>query len=295
MTTTQSVFSTRYPWLSRGVWLVLASQAFLTLSHTLAKLATQTTSTPIIMLMRYALPVGIVTGWVMMRHRSLQPIRGFIRSFSWLLCLRGVLGVASMVCLVMGFRIGAISRIAFLNATSALWALLLAMWWLSERPSRWLVGALGVGFLGMGLIFHPTSSGVSWADGLALASAITTAMVAISLKRLRQTHGSGSIVMGFYVVGLLVMLPLAITQQWPTDWVTWGYLVGLSVAGGVGQWCLSEAYHYLPASGVSGLGMSGVLFFLVSGMMVFGERLQPIEWVGGMLVLGAVLVLSVRR
>jgi len=291
----QTFWRTHSSWVSRGAVLVLASQVFLTISHTFAKLATHTTSTPVIMFMRYALPVVIVSGWVMGRHQSLQPIRGFVRSFSWLLVLRGVLGVSSMWFLVMAFRIGAISRIAFLNATSALWALLLAMWWLSERPSRWVIGALLMGLGGMGLIFHPTSWGLSWADGLALASAITTAMVFLSLKRLRQTHGSGSIVMGFYVVGLLTMLPLALTQTWPTDGVTWGYLVGLSVAGAIGQWCLSEAYHHLPASSVSGLSMSGVLFFLVSGMLVFGERLHPIEWAGGMVVLVSVLVISTRR
>lgn len=277
-----------------GIGLLIGAHLFLAVSHTFAKLATHSVPLSQITTYRYAIPLIGMWGWMVMSHRSVAPIRNFIGSFSWLLVVRGVLGTGSLFCLLAAFKVGAISRVAFLNATSCMWALCLSVVFLKERLGPVVVVAMLTGLWGIYLICHPESGGIGIADGFAIASAITTAFVAISLKSLRRVYSSRDIVMGFYLVGLVLSLPFAIRHGFRGLHEAGWYVVGVAGFGVLGQWCLSESYRYLQAAIVSGLSMCGVLFFLISGMLVFNESFSGMEWMGSAILLGSLIVIAFR-
>ena len=277
-----------------GIGLLMGAQLFLAVSHTFAKLATHSVPLSQITTYRYAIPLIGMWGWMVISHRSVAPIRNFMGSFSWLLVVRGVLGTGSLFCLLAAFKVGAISRVAFLNATSCMWALCLSAVFLKERLRPLVVVAMLTGLWGIYLICHPESGGIGMADGFAIASAITTAFIAISLKSLRRVYSSRDIVMGFYLVGLVLSLPFAIRHGVRgLDEAGW-YMVGVAGFGVLGQWCLSESFRYLQAAIVSGLSMCGVLFFLISGMLVFNESFSGMEWMGSAILLGSLIVIAFR-
>jgi drug/metabolite transporter (DMT)-like permease len=179
------------------------------------------------------------------------------------------------------------ANLAPIFVTLAAWAL-----W-DERPRLGFLLALGGAFCGMLLILVPKLGGGAHAlvgDALGVGTACFYAAYILAVARLRARHGTGSVMFYTTIVFTLLLLPLAVAQKFLPDTLHgWLLLAGCAlVAQVVGQSLIAYALAHLPATfGSVGLYVQ-VVAAAVYARLILGERLAPVQLVGGVIVLAAI-------
>ena len=169
-------------------------------------------------------------------------------------------------------------------------------WLLGERPSRSRLGALGLAVAGLVLMVRFDASGAEpqWM-GAALSAALLVACFQVIAARLLRAcpapvmlaHVQGASALVYLAVGAAVAVPLQ-----------------LSLAG----WAAAVALGLIPSALAMGLVLAGVarvgpsrgaivstlepLLATLWAALLLGERLAPLQLVGGALIVGALGVLA---
>jgi drug/metabolite transporter (DMT)-like permease len=164
-----------------------------------------------------------------------------------------------------------------------------ALW--GERPR--LPFLLALALAGMLLILAPKLGGGGHAllgDALGLGTACFYAAYILAVARLRGRYGTGIVMFVSTLVFTLILLPLALLQKFlPVTAAGWWVLVGCAVTAQVlGQGLIAYALAHLPATfGAVGLYVQ-VVAAGVYAWLLLGERLAPVQIVGGAVVLVAI-------
>jgi DME family drug/metabolite transporter len=171
---------------------------------------------------------------------------------------------------------------------------------LRERPRLSWVVATTVCVLGLALLI---GSGASQPQvdpvglALALASGLGYAVYTVAAKRLMTDgHRSDEVMAGAFSLGGLVLLPVLLTQ--PMSWIATPS--GLAMALWLGLATTTAAYvlfgrglRHLPAGPVTTLVLAEPVVATVLGVVVLGETLPPLGWVGAVLVLAGLVLQGV--
>ncbi|MDI4657191.1 DMT family transporter, partial [Xanthobacter autotrophicus] len=131
--------------------------------------------------------------------------------------------------------------------------------------------------------------------GLALIGAVGAGFAITQVRHLTRTETSEAIVFYFSLVASLAGLATL-----PLGWVMPDgrialILVGMGLAGGVGQICVTAAIRHAPASVVAPFNYSLLLWATVFGIVLFGEWPAPLVVMGAVVVVLAGLVLIWRE
>jgi drug/metabolite transporter (DMT)-like permease len=170
-----------------------------------------------------------------------------------------------------------------------------------ERPRLGFLAAIALAFAGMLLILAPKLGGDSHAllgDALGLGTACFYAAYILAVARLRTRHGTGIVMFASTLVFTLLLLPLALLQQFlPATAHGWWVLIGCAVTAQVlGQSLIAYALAHLPAT-FSAVGLyAQVIAAAAYAWLLLHERLAPVQIAGGVVVLLAIaLARRVRR
>ena len=178
------------------------------------------------------------------------------------------------------------------NCAPVLVTLLAWVLW-GERPRVAFIGVLGLAFGGMLLILAPKLGGGSHAllgDALGLGTAGFYAAYILAVARLRARHSTGSVMFASTLVFTLLLLPLALTQRFlPLTAHGWWLLIGCALSAQLlGQSLIAYALAHLPAAyGAVGLYVQ-VIAAAVYAWLLLGERLAPVQVLGGVVVMAAI-------
>ena len=163
-----------------------------------------------------------------------------------------------------------------------------ALW--RERPRPAFLLSIVLAFGGMLMILAPKLGGGSHAllgDALGLGTACFYAAYIIAVARLRTRHATGIVMFASTLVFTLLLLPLALLQQFlPLDAHGWWLLIGCAlVAQVLGQGLIAYALAHLPATfGAVGLYVQ-VIAAAGYAWLLLSERLTPLQLAGGAVVL----------
>jgi drug/metabolite transporter (DMT)-like permease len=170
-----------------------------------------------------------------------------------------------------------------------------------ERPSAAFMGATALALVGMLLIVSPKfgQGGSAFVgDLLGLGTACFFAAYILAVARLRGRYGTGIVMFNSTVVFTLLLLPLALTQKFVPDTLSgWAIVAGCAVAAQtLGQGLIAYALAHLRPT-FSSLGLLvQTLGAATSAWLVLGERLAPIQIVGGLVIVGGIaLARSARK
>jgi drug/metabolite transporter (DMT)-like permease len=212
----------------------------------------------------------------------------------WLHVFRASAGICSMYLYFYAITHLPLADAVLLNYTSPLFVSLFAIIWLKEELTlqRKLSGLLGI--IGMVCLFHPSSAIASFAGLAGLISGLMAGLALTTVKKLSNTEPGVRIVIMF---ALLASLFSGIPMLWqfvlPSGTV-WLWLLAIGGFGNLGQLCMARAYKLAPASQVSPLGYSGLIFAGLLGFFVWGET--PDLWMlGGMFFIIAAGVIVARE
>lgn len=168
------------------------------------------------------------------------------------------------------------------------------------RVFRW--AAIMVGMVGVGIIIWPRLGGgaeltstAAIGSLLALLAATGWALAQIFMRRLTKTETSGSAVMSFSVVTMLLALATV-----PLGWVIpsaqqWALIVGCGLAGGLGQFCVAESLRHGEASTVAPFEYLTFPIASIAAAVFFGEFPDANVWIGLPFVVAAGLFVIYRE
>lgn len=168
---------------------------------------------------------------------------------------------------------------------------------LGERVGwrRWL--AIAAGFLGVMIVVRPGAEGFAPASLLALLGVV--ALAARDLVTRAVPRDTGSMLLtawGFGAVALVGAAQLAVTggAAVPSS-VEWAWLATALLSGTVGYWLLTESTRLGELSAVMPFRYVRLLFALMIGAIVFGERPDAWTVLGSTVIVGSGLYAFARE
>lgn len=206
---------------------------------------------------------------------------------------RGVSGFVSLFMFFYALTLLPVATAMTLNYTSPLFVALLFSVLARERlrPTVWVTVMLG--FTGAILLLRPTiTPGQLWPALVGLASGAISAVAYWNVRQLVQADEPEERVVFYFALfstaGALVwMLP----QPWHAITLdNVGYLAGVGVFGTVAQLALTRAYGKGPAVVSAALSYSGIVFAAILGIVVFGDALPLVAWLGVALIILAGMI-----
>jgi len=201
----------------------------------------------------------------------------------------------------MAVALGGAGRTSVLVYTMPFWTIVIAWPVLHERVRGLQAAAVVFAFAGLLLVVQPWS----WSGDLtpklwAVLSGFGWAAGTVSMKYFQRERGFDmlSFIAWQMLIGVvpLTVLPFAFdvpATQWSVLQVVYLVLVGVvATAGGFLLWM--KILRWLPA-GTASLNMFAVpVIALVASMVVYGERLTDVEWLGIALIAAGLTLIALQ-
>jgi drug/metabolite transporter (DMT)-like permease len=210
--------------------------------------------------------------------------------------LRGAIGIAMMASFAFALRSLPLTTAYSIFFVAPLLITALSVPILGEHvgPRRWT--AIAIGLLGMLVLLRPSGEGMlSWAALAVLFAATGYAVSAITVRVLARTDSSASM-----IVWLLVMLALgAGALAWP-DWVPlrlqdgW-VILGVGLAGAIGQYAITEAFRAGSASLLAPLEYTALVWGVLLDVSIWGVLPDAVTWLGAGIIVASGLYMLRRE
>lgn len=284
-----------------GVMLGITGILMFSSKAVLVRMAYQYNITPIplmVLRMGFALPIYAVLALVQRPkdRKALRPIHylGLVAS--------GVLGyyLASYLDFI-GLQFVKASLERLLLFSYPIMVLLINRLVYGEVLNRNQYIAIGLTYLGMVITFIPEveglQDGVIWGAVAILGSALAYAMYLVGSGRLIPRFGTGPFTSYCMLVSCsCVLLHFGLTEQesilqYPTP-VYWLGLTMAVVATVVPSYLISAAIRRLGSSTFSAFASLGPVSTILLAYIFLGERLNVFQWMGAVVVIGGVWLLS---
>jgi drug/metabolite transporter (DMT)-like permease len=279
----------------KAVLAALASSGLFAAMAMVARLLSHTLPGHQVALVRFALGVVVVLGFLAVFRADLRP-----RRWGWVIS-RGVFGgIAVLLYFTCIEKIG-VGIATLLNYTAPVWSMTFAWLLLRERPRRHAFVALALTLVGVALVTSGRAG--EWRLGkwelVGACSAVVSGMAITSIRATRRqstdgapSESSWTVFASFTVLGLLTTLPTSIpplgvwTAPTAREWLL------LAVCGCLGvtaQLLMTSAFGRLTAVGMGILQQSTVVLTMVGGLLLFGEPIGPRAAVGSMVTVAGVV------
>jgi drug/metabolite transporter (DMT)-like permease len=277
----------------KSSWMLVAAALFALMS-VLVKHASSTFSPAELVFYRSAFGLVAIWGVIAVSHRRLlSPLATVhIKAHFW----RGLSGFTALVLFFFALSRLPLATAVTLNYTAPLFLAALSAWWLRERHGRGIVGAVLLGFVGIVLLLRPQVQGQDWLPALAgLVSGMLAAVAYVNVKNLGRLGEAE-----WRVVFYFTLLSTAGGAAWMAvagfhlpQAADWPWLIGIGVTATLAQLALTRAYHRGRTLTVGSLAYTTVGLSALYGVLLFGERLPLLAWIG-MAVVAAAGVWAVR-
>jgi drug/metabolite transporter (DMT)-like permease len=264
----------------KSSWMLVAAALF-ALMGVLVKHSSAHFSSAELVFYRSVFGLLAIGGVIAVQHGSLlKPLATpYRRAHFW----RGLSGFVALVLFFYAIARLPLATAVTLNYTAPLFLAALSAWWLHEKHGRGLLGAVGLGFVGIVLVLRPQLQDQAWLPALAgLVSGMLAAVAYVNVKQLgRLGEPEWRVVFYFTLLATLGggawMLLAGFHRPQAADWP---WLIGIGVTATLAQLALTRAYHRGRTLIVGALAYSTVGFSALYGLILFGEALPLAAWTG---------------
>ncbi len=180
----------------------------------------------------------------------------------------------------------------FLQYTAPIYVMLLAYWWLGEKPSRTDWFAMLVIFLGLTLFFGDqlTTEGF-YGNLLAILSGVTSAVMMVAFRAQKNGDPAESNLIAFLVTATFG-LPFVFKETWTVN--SWLILAFLGIVQiGFAFIFFSKGIKHIPALEANLIGTLEPVLNPIWVFLFYGERMGKFALFGGLVVLVGVILSAV--
>ncbi|WP_432480717.1 DMT family transporter [Moraxella sp. ZY200743] len=193
--------------------------------------------------------------------------------------------LAGLVALLMNFYVVLhlpLATASTLQNTSAIFLGLLSIIILKQKPSviSWI--SLILGFLGVVILLKPSQGGDIFAMFIGLTSGAISGYAYLQVRELSLLgEPAWRIVFYFSLLSAIISGILATFFGFtPISWANLPYIIAIGVTALGGQLLMTYAYQMGQKFVVAVLGYLGVVFSVIFGAVLFGERLDWLSLLG---------------
>jgi drug/metabolite transporter (DMT)-like permease len=241
---------------------------------------------------RFAFGLPPLLAWIALTHnwgawRTKRPLAHLTR---------GTIGLATMVTAFAALTFLPLAEAATIGFVAPLFSVALSALILAEPVGRHRWSAVALGFLGVLIVMQPGGSRLPPIGlALALAAALGTAAVTITLRQIGRTESAPTIVLWFTCFSMAVTgLFLPFYGQWH-DARAWAILAALGLFGGLGQLFLTSALRFAPVSVVVPFDYTQLLWAVLLGWALFDTHPPASTWAGAAVIVASGLYTLYRE
>ena len=180
----------------------------------------------------------------------------------------------------------------FLQYTAPIYVVLLAFWFLREKPSRtdWL--SMLIIFLGLTLFFgDKLSTDGFYGNLLAILSGVTSAVMMVSFRAQKNGNPAESNLIAFLVTAAFG-IPFVLKETWTVE--SWSILAFLGVFQiGLAFIFFTQGIKHIPALEANLIGTLEPVLNPIWVFLFYGESMGAFALIGGLVVLGGVVLSAV--
>ena len=256
---------------------------------------TRSISTSIVTAARFTIGIAVIGGLGLLGFTELKPVNKL-----WLVG-RGVFGAASVYLMYFAMVKLGLGMGTILSYTYPVFAALLAPIVIREKLHPDVFAAVAVSFVGIWLVVNPLGSGRGGLGGapvyqlLALLGGVLSAVAVVAIRKLQATDSPYMIYLAQCVFGMVVIGYPTATSSFAFALPIWLVLAGIGILATVAQLLMTRAYRDVPATEGSLLAFLVPVVNSILGILVFGERMQPLTIAGALVVLAACAYVALRE
>ena len=176
----------------------------------------------------------------------------------WLLA-RCISGLSAMACYFYAIPLISLTTAVVLQWTSPLFVALFSGYLIKEKVSPFLFICIGIAFTGTILIISPSFEAIEINALYALISGILSAIAYLSIRQLRSTATSESVVFWFAIFCVIFSLPFSVKELLTISTYEIQVLIGVGITAGIGQIGMTKAYHAAKAAYIGAFSYSTVV------------------------------------
>ena len=209
---------------------------------------------------------------------------------------RMMLGMSAMALNFLAMILLPLADATAIGFSVPIFSTMLAALMLGEPTGRWRWGAVFAGFVGVLLIVQPGRSVVPLTGAsVAIAGALLTAAVTITIRRLGATERATTTVFWFALSSLMPMGVLMIWFGTTHDPLTWMVLAALGLTGGLAQLTLTGSLRLAPVALVMPMDYTSLVWATLLGIWLFAELPSHSTWLGAPIIIASGLVIVWRE
>ena len=188
-----------------------------------------------------------------------------------------------------------LAEAVLLNYSAPLFIAIIALIWLGERPSKKLISAIIIGFIGICFILKPGAAMFQGVALIGLFSGVFAAFAMVTIRNLSTTEPTLRIVFYFSLTSTLIS---AVPMFWAWQSPALPAILAMATAGlaaTLGQIMLTYSYSLAPAAQVGPYTYSSVVFAACYGWIFWQEIPDNFSFFGALLVIIAGTMTLQRR
>src|ERR1700722_13862443 len=210
--------------------------------------------------------------------------------------VRSLLLLGSTTANFLALRQLQLAETSTINFLTPLFVVLLAGPLLGEWAGRTRLVAVAIGFIGVVVATGPGTSAFHPVVAIAIAGVLCSAGYALATRMLASFDSSATPLTWTRPAGVVLLTP-ALPLVWinPPTLSTLAIMMGMGVFGALGHWLLILAHERAPASVLTPFGYTQLLWMILSGLLVFGDRPSAAVLLGAGVVVACGLYLIWRE
>ena len=282
----------------QALWMILASFMFATMGVGV-KLASSHFN--VFELVLYRGLVGMVFMALIVRARGSSLRTRFAGMQAW----RSLIGVISLLAWFYAIANLPLATAMTLNYMSSIWVatfliggtLLYARGPGQPRQSLLMFTVLA-GFGGVVMILRPTlEQNQLFAGLIGLMSGLVAALAYLQVTALGRVGEPEERTVFYFAAGSALGggIGLVFTGLSEWNWQAAVWLLPIGVLASIGQWCMTRAYSQGSTLVAANLQYSGIVFAALYSLLLFGDQIPLMGWLGMLVIVASGLVATVLR
>jgi drug/metabolite transporter (DMT)-like permease len=209
---------------------------------------------------------------------------------------RGMLGLSTMVMAFAALTFLPLAEAATIGFAAPLFSVMLSALILAEPVGRHRWSAVAIGFVGVLIVMRPGGMHLPPIGlALAVAAALGTAGVTITIRQIGRTESTPTIVLWFTLFSICATGLLMPFFGQTHDAYGWGILLALGLFGGLGQLFLTSALRFAPVSVVVPFDYTQLLWAVLLGWLLWDTHPAASTWAGAAVIVASGLYTIYRE